>query len=140
MRTPDVSALASRVKLAALAVTDNCSCATRGRHRSCSDLADELASVADRCPDAAAEANALLDLAEVEQLTTEMYDLAAVTAAAMFLGRRLIETNARRIADLRPDFEGLPESLDLAELLDELSLGLLAAIEEQNRRFGESAA
>jgi hypothetical protein len=99
-----------------------------------------LASVADRCPDAVAEANALLDLAEVEQLTTEMYDLAAVTAAAMFLGRRLVETNARRITELRPDFEGLPESLDLAELLDELSLGLLAAIEEQNRRFGESAA
>lgn len=140
MRTTDVSALASRVKVTALAVTDKCSCATRGRNRSCSDLADELASVADRCPDAVAEANALLDLAEVEQLTTEMYDLAAVTAAAMFLGRRLIETNARRITELRPDFEGLPDSLDLAELLDELSRGLLAAIEEQNRRFGESAA
>jgi hypothetical protein len=107
------SALASRVKVTALAVADSCRRATGGRNRSCSDLADELASVADRCPDAVAEANALLDLAEVEQLTTEMYDLAAVTAAAMFLGRRLIETNARRITDLWPDFEERPDSRGL---------------------------
>lgn len=126
MDQTDVGALAERVRRGAMFVAAGAQGQRGGLARSVAQLADELVGVAERCVDVMAEAVALLDIADAEALCDELCDRAALCAAALFLGRRCIESNTALIIESWPPAAlMLADATTLAGLFDQLSVALL---------------
>ena len=113
------------------------SCTSRGRTGEA--VATELREALARVPGAIADAEALLDIAAVEALDEAMENAAAFTAAALFLGRRLIMSDLQALAEL-VEAEELPldAGRQVAEVLDDLSRRLCDAV--TSSRAADSAA
>lgn len=141
MPTLDISVLAATVRTNAAHLIENDDRVTNLRSRPFGSLAAELSAVAERCPDAVAEAADLLKIAASQPLTEELCDVIARAAAALFLGRRLLESNGAAIIEQEPlNEQALAPTFALATVLDQMSLKLLAVLDRANHSDQEAVS
>lgn len=131
MATTNITELSRRARAATEAITRTAPRGLTASGRTSADLAAEMTTAISRIHDALAETEAFIDIAAGEPLTTELEELAALGAAALFLGRRLFESNAAQILELHPELEAdLQPVAEVALLLGALSNRLLEVVRE----------
>jgi hypothetical protein len=130
MEMTDISELAARAAAAAEAIVAADPPGRTASGRTCSELASELAESVRLVPEVVAQADAFLDINAGEPLTDELQDVAARGAAALLLGRRLLESNATEMVGLQPRLaDDLREFLPIAAILDGLSAQLVLIVQ-----------
>jgi hypothetical protein len=129
MATNDITDLCRAARAATDAIVNADPPGLTPTGRSCAQLAAELSDAASRVPRAVTDACAFLDIAACEQLTCELQDVAALQAAVLFLGRRLINSNVAAILELHPTLRSqLTPTLHVGAILGALSQQLLETL------------
>lgn len=141
MATTNITELASEACSAIETSTQHLQPRCTSHGRTAQDVAAELCDALTKVPDAIADAEALLDIATADGLGDELEDCAALIAGALFLGRRLIDSNLDELAELDEWPAQIGEAArQLAAILDLMSERLRDVVTETLEVADDTAA